>query len=418
MPLRNLVSSRPRRAIAVFTVISAVTAAGIAARPWESNGGDRNGIAVVAGANGVTVPTVIPSADPPTTDPPPTTVPSVASDSAGAPSTDPKAVYARRRPQPVGEPTSSTTTTQPAAPTTTSTAPERGTTTTSSPTPPRPPVSLRGSIVYSSDAEPRGLASAENIWVMDADGRNQRRLFNLSGISLYPDLSPDGRQVVWANFDRAHTPNGWNIVLGNADGSNVRVLVSPPGTAQVPKFSPDGKRILFRAAADGSHSVAAPTTFFTMATDGSDVRPVPGAADLRPRTADCAADGRHIMIDTGNAEAAEPGTLWLLNLDDGSRRPLGHGGGPSASPDGARMAYANQHEIWVADADGANAHAVTTNGHNCGDPSWSPDGGLIAFRCTDPGPTGNFDVWTVRPDGSGLRNVTASPGVEERSPTF
>ena len=73
---------------------------------------------------------------------------------------------------------------------------------------------------------------------------------------------------------------------------------------------------------------------------------------------------------------------------------------PSWSPDGSELAYVQgQNEIWIADANGSNAHRVTTGL----DPSWSPDGGRLVFA---RGSGNNTDLYVIRLDGSGLRRIT------------
>ena len=50
-----------------------------------------------------------------------------------------------------------------------------------------------------------------------------------------------------------------------------------------------------------------------------------------------------------------------------------------------------------------------------GSPSWSPDGRRIAFDSR--GKDGFFDIWTIEPDGSGLRRVTSGP-LNDNLPTW
>jgi len=42
-------------------------------------------------------------------------------------------------------------------------------------------------------------------------------------------------------------------------------------------------------------------------------------------------------------------------------------------------------------------------------PAWSPDGDWIAFASNHEG---NYDIYLIRPDGSGLRRLTQSPEAE------
>jgi TolB protein len=48
-------------------------------------------------------------------------------------------------------------------------------------------------------------------------------------------------------------------------------------------------------------------------------------------------------------------------------------------------------------------------------PEWSPDGTRLAFASTR---SGNLDIWVVNPDGTGMQNLTNSPGSSEGSPTW
>ena len=66
-------------------------------------------------------------------------------------------------------------------------------------------------------------------------------------------------------------------------------------------------------------------------------------------------------------------------------------------------------EIYTVDPDGTNLQRLTHTAADESMPAWSPDGSRIAFQRRDP-PTGNIDVWTMLADGSGQVDVTR--GVE------
>jgi len=76
----------------------------------------------------------------------------------------------------------------------------------------------------------------------------------------FPHWSPDGRQIVFTS-DRDGDPE---IYVVNADGSDLRRLTSVPGRDAHPSFSRDGKRIVFQSPRDGGD-----TNVYVMNLDGS-----------------------------------------------------------------------------------------------------------------------------------------------------
>jgi Tol biopolymer transport system component len=70
---------------------------------------------------------------------------------------------------------------------------------------------------------------------------------------------------------------------------------------------------------------------------------------------------------------------------------------PAWSPDGSRMAFTHNGEIWVMDADGSGAHTLGRRGE---EPTWAPEGRRIAFASSQGG------IATIRADGTHLRRLT------------
>jgi TolB protein len=72
-------------------------------------------------------------------------------------------------------------------------------------------------------------------------------------------------------------------------------------------------------------------------------------------------------------------------------------------------------QVWVADSDLSHARQLTDDHATSGWPVWSPDGSRIAFDSdsTDPDHDNDpfiNDIFTIRPDGTGLRKLTDSVG--------
>lgn len=83
---------------------------------------------------------------------------------------------------------------------------------------------------------------------------------------------------------------------------------------------------------------------------------------------------------------------------------------PSGAPDGNRLVFAAFGRIWVADRATRAMRPLTTPDADTIDatPSWSPDGRWIAFARWSAAARGQ--VWLVRPDGSGLKQVSRTAG--------
>lgn len=121
-----------------------------------------------------------------------------------------------------------------------------------------------GSKVAFTDAEGgiEALIAGANtdVYVMDADGGDRRRLTDSKGRDVGAAWSPDGRLLAFtSDRDRNgeclwHDCVGYNpeVYVMRADGSDERRLTTHPGDDGVPEWSPDGTRLLFSAYRDGN----------------------------------------------------------------------------------------------------------------------------------------------------------------------
>jgi Tol biopolymer transport system component len=173
------------------------------------------------------------------------------------------------------------------------------------------------------------------------------------------------------------------LCTGSPDGP-VRRITSPAlaqmtGGACCLRWSPDGQRLLIRL------------------TQSVGVQQLDDISMVN-------SDGSGLVNLTSRPEDANWGADWS---PDGTQIVFNSGRGPEVT-------NANLH-LWVMNADGSDLHRITTIWGEY--PAWSPDGHLIAFQsnrcaCNSVGGEAEYDIYTVHPDGSGLRRLTSLPGGE------
>lgn len=98
-----------------------------------------------------------------------------------------------------------------------------------------------------------------DIWAMNADGSNKRRVTNNGKANFAPYFFPDGKRIIFSsNMD---DPKGRNFDLYkiNVDGSGLERITAHETFDGFPMFSPDGKKLVFasnrNAAARGDTNI-------------------------------------------------------------------------------------------------------------------------------------------------------------------
>ena len=90
---------------------------------------------------------------------------------------------------------------------------------------------------------------------------------------------------------------------------------------------------------------------------------------------------------------------------------------PKYSPDGQRIVWKRNGQIWRMEADGASPTQLTSGGLEKSGPNYSPDGSQIAYwRGTRS--AGNEDIWLMSADGSSQTEVVANADVHDYYPIF
>ncbi|KAB2961306.1 MAG: protein kinase [Thermoanaerobaculia bacterium] len=275
---------------------------------------------------------------------------------------------------------------------------------------------------FSPDGERIAFRSGREgggIFVMGRTGEAVRRVTR-GGFN--PAWSPDGKTL-------AYTTGRMELRPQNSEGRSelwiVEVSGGEPrrlygGDAIVPSWSPGGGRIAFSQRLQVERNVS----LHTIAASGGEPVFVHGTKEIEWNPV-WSPDGRYLYYSSDKGGSMN---LWRIALDETSGQPRGE---PqpittpatflahlSVSGDGRRLAYSSVVETQNIQAlpfdplkgvpDGEPVY-VTTGSRRWSSPDPSPDGEWIACY-TQVQPEG--DLYVVRPDGTGLRQVTGDAAVD------
>jgi TolB protein len=84
-----------------------------------------------------------------------------------------------------------------------------------------------------------------DLWVMNADGTNKRRVTNNGKANFAPFFFPDGRRIIFSsNMDDPRGRN-FDLYVINVDGTGLERVTFNETFDGFPMFSPDGKKLVF-----------------------------------------------------------------------------------------------------------------------------------------------------------------------------
>jgi Tol biopolymer transport system component len=239
----------------------------------------------------------------------------------------------------------------------------------------------------------------DQIFTMNVDGTGKKLVSSGLGRTTCSYFTPDGKSIVYASthlgsHECPPVPgreegyvwpiyDTYDIFKVNIDGSNLTRLTSTPGYDAEATLASDG-RIVFTSVRDGDMDI------YSMNADGSDVRrltnlPGPDGGPF------FSADGKQIVFRGSHPSPGAELDRYLALLKKGLWRPAAL-------------------DVFVMNRDGSNLRQVTKGlGGSNWAPFFAPNGRQIIFASNMKDPRGgNFDLYLINADGTGLEQITFS----------
>jgi Tol biopolymer transport system component len=265
-----------------------------------------------------------------------------------------------------------------------------------------------------------------NIYVRTLDGSIDRELTTLEGVETSPAWSPDGSQIAFtATVNSPHPTKclprtaipscNVDLYIINADGTNLRRLTSSVAAERMASWSPDGTRIVFQSHGIVDGCPCSPLHIINV--DGTGDTPLTG-------------HGTFLSFPSWNQttnmiafESARMTSSSLMTIDPETFvvRPLAikpassETSAPAWSPNGTEIAFVSgpttPHGVLaIMGIDGTNGNlntiqhmSLNVNVDRAFPPTWSPDGQYLAFASDD----GSAEtLYIVKRDGTGLTQIT------------
>ena len=246
------------------------------------------------------------------------------------------------------------------------------------------------------------FVSTENgnkeVYLMESDGANKRRVTSNGTINLFPSWSPDATSLVYTSFKSGYS-DLWMVFRGPR--TQGRRLLDLPEAKYRGVWSPDDGRVAIVMSRGGN------TDLFTVKKSGRGLERLTRDRSIETSPT-WSPDGSELAFVSDRSGAPQ---IYVKNLKSGEERRLTFQGkynaSPAWSPNGQWIAYAAQtgssFDLYLIDPETGYTTPLVIHPRSDEDPAWSPDGRKLVFSSNR---RGRGDLYRIDVDGRHLARLT------------
>jgi Tol biopolymer transport system component len=245
-----------------------------------------------------------------------------------------------------------------------------------------PPLSAGGRIAY----EVRSGGRTLGLFTIDPDGTDGREVGAAGG--YLATWSPDGLRLAYL-----HTGNSGrnDLFVINADGTNQKRLTDTPEEEGIPAWSPHGDTIAVSIPTDGDAEI-----FLIDTESGEIVSQLTNNEGIDDYMPAWSPDGSQIVYVAGN-EVDGSDEIHIMTADGTTSTQITDNAVedyyPAWAPNGDTIVFvsarAGEQTLFIMDVDGSNQRQLTDGKDRDSRPAWSPDGSTIAYHAFVD------DIWSL-----------------------
>jgi TolB protein len=265
----------------------------------------------------------------------------------------------------------------------------------------------RTKIAFVSDRDATGERPSKELYIVDYDGYNPRRVTVNGSLNILPTWTPDGAGLAYVSY-RQGTPV---IYLAKIfEGRSIANLTGEKADNQAfaPAFSPDGKSLAFASNRSGNMDIWVETA------DGGTPRRL--TTTPASDTAPCwSPTGQEIAFTSNRTGTPQ---LWLMDSEGLNVRRLTRVGnwndGCAWNParQYSEVAYtarleAGGFDIAIVDLATGTVRQITEGRGSCEYPTWAPNGRHLAFSCKRGG---RWEIAISDREGRSIQTLATGPG--------